>query len=156
MAPVISVPHSQQLEDGYCLPACVQMVLDFYGQTRRQAEIARTLGIRAGFGVPASNIVKLRIRSIEPQYVVGGTFERLQFWLQQGIPVIAFVQAGELPQWQGRRAQHAALLVGVDRHDVHLHDPALKDGPITVSIDDFLLAWQEMDNRYAVLVKRTE
>ena len=86
------------------------MVLDFFGQTRPQVEIARMLGLRTGFGVPAFNIVKLRIRSIEPQYVVGGTLERLQSWLQQGIPVIAFVQAGELPQWLGRRSQHAVLL----------------------------------------------
>jgi hypothetical protein len=132
------------------------MVLDFFGQTRPQAEIARMLGLRTGFGVPAFNIVKLRIRAIEPQYVVGGTLERLQSWLQQGIPVIAFVQAGELPQWLGRRSQHAVLLVGADRQDVHLHDPAMTYGPITVPIDDFLLAWQEMDNRYAVLVKRTD
>ena len=155
MAPVISVLHRQQLEDGYCLPACVQMVLAYLGQNRPQEEIARTLGLRKGFGVPASNVAKLGIRSIAPLYVADGTLERLNYWLQLGTPVIAFVQAGELPQWQGRRAQHAVLLVGADQRDMHLHDPAMTYGPITVPIDDFLLAWQEMDNRYAVLVKRT-
>ena len=30
----LSVPHIQQIEDGYCLPACVEMVLAFYGIQR--------------------------------------------------------------------------------------------------------------------------
>ena len=68
--------------------------------------------------------------------------------------MIAFVQAGELHQWHGRRAQHAVLLVGADAQEIHIHDPALTYGPIEVTIDEFLIAWQEMDNRYAVLVKQ--
>jgi predicted double-glycine peptidase len=130
------------------------MVLDSLGHPRSQAEIARSLGFREGFGAPASRIAKLRIRGIAPQYVVDGTPEQLNSWLEQGVPVIAFVQAGELPQWEGCRAQHAVLLVGTDRHEVHMHDPAMPYGPIRVDMDDFLLAWQEMDNRYAVLVKQ--
>lgn len=131
------------------------MLLDFHGKTRSQAEIARTLGFRTGFGVAASRVAKLRIRGIFSEYGVDGTLALIRTWLWQDIPVIAFVQAGELPHWQGHRAQHAVLLVGIDRQDVYMHDPALPEGPMAVPIDDFLLAWQEMDNRYAVLKKQT-
>ncbi len=154
VTPAISVLHRQQLDEVYCLPACVQMILDFYGLTRSQSEIARTLDLRPGFGVPASNIVRLRTSVITPHYIVDGTLDHLKAWLQQGSPVIAFVQAGELHQWHGRRAQHAVLLVGADAQEIHIHDPALTYGPIEVTIDEFLIAWQEMDNRYAVLVKQ--
>ncbi|MBK8050377.1 MAG: hypothetical protein IPK16_26700 [Anaerolineales bacterium] len=63
-------------------------------------------------------------------------------------------KAAELPHWHGHQAQHAVLVVGIEHQALYLHDPALPDGPTAVSIDDFLLAWQEMDNRYAVLEKR--
>ena len=154
VAPVISIPHRQQLDDVYCLPACVQMILEFYGLTRSQFEIARDLDLRPGFGVPASNITRLRTGKITPHYLVNGAIDHLQAWLQQGVPVIAFVQAGELPPWHGHRAQHAILLVGAGTHDIYIHDPALPYGPIAVLINEFLIAWQEMDNRYAVLAKQ--
>lgn len=151
MALVLSVQHSQQSEDGYCLPACAQMALRYLGEARSQAAIANLLQLRKGFGVPASKIVNLRSRTVDVQYAANGTLETVVTRLNAGAPVIALVQAGELPHWRGVRTQHAVLLVGADDAEVHLHDPALAHGPITVPADDFLLAWQEMDCRYAVL-----
>lgn len=81
VAPDIPVQHRQQLDDVYCLPACVQMILDLYGQTRSQSEIARTLELRSGLGVPASNIIRLQTREITSRYVVNGLLGDLRTWL---------------------------------------------------------------------------
>ena len=48
--PKLFVPHVRQIEDGYCLPACVEMVLVFYGIHRPQAQIAKQLDIIEGAG----------------------------------------------------------------------------------------------------------
>lgn len=130
------------------------MALAYLGFARSQAELARILKVRPGFGAPASNILNLRSRRIEVLYNTNGTWDDLHAWLQTQVPVIVCVQAGELPHWHGAQAQHAGVIVGLDENCVHLHDPALDHGPVTVPIADFWLAWDEMEGRYAVLTKR--
>lgn len=154
MANSLSIPHSQQIEDGYCLPACAQMALVHLGISRSQENLGRTLKIRKGFGVPASTIVNLSSRELDVVYQTGGTLDVLRNWMQKGIPVITCVQAGELPHWQKINAQHAVLVVGLDEVEVYIHDPALPQGIVAVSVGDFLLAWDEMEYRYAVIVRR--
>ena len=61
------------------------------------------------------------------------------------------IQAGELSQWSGEYFQHAVVVIGHDAAQVWLLDPAAPPGSITVSVDEFLLAWGEMDYRYAAL-----
>ena len=151
MANDLSILHSQQIEDGYCLPACAQMALAYLGIFRSQQEIGRILKIRRGFGTPAPNIGNLHSQQVEVRYHIAGTLDEISQCLQNKIPIIAFIQAGELPHWQGIRAQHAVLIVGISEQNVTLHDPAFAHGPTTVLIGDFLLAWDEMDNRYALI-----
>jgi predicted double-glycine peptidase len=130
------------------------MVLAYLGIVRSQADLARVFQVRSGFGAPARNILNLRSRQIEVTYQTNGTWEDIRLWLQRQLPVIACVQAGELPHWQGIQAQHAVVVVGLDEDTVHLHDPALDHGPVAVPTGDFWLAWDEMEDRYAVLTKR--
>ena len=80
-----------------------------------------------------------------------GEWETVPTWLDRRVPVIAMVQAGELPHWQGEAFQHAVVVVGYDSADVWILDPAAQPMPITVSIDEFIIAWGEVDFRFAVL-----
>lgn len=61
------------------------------------------------------------------------------------------IQAGELSHWSGEYFQHAVVVIGHDASQVWILDPAAKPESIAVSVDEFLLAWSEMDNRYAAL-----
>jgi hypothetical protein len=131
------------------------MALAHLGVSRSQEALAHVLRLRADYGAPAPNVTSLRSRQIEVAYHIHGTWDDIRQWIQNGVPIIAFVQAGELPHWHGMEAQHAVLVVGIEERSVYLHDPALAEGPIAVSADDFGLAWDEMDNRYAVITKRT-
>lgn len=106
------------------------MALAHLGIARSQAELARILQVRPGFGAPASNILNLRSRRIEATYHTNGVWDDLHAWLQRQVPVIVCVQAGELPHWKGAQAQHAGVIVGLDEDNVHFHDPALdRTGP---------------------------
>ena len=58
----MNLPHSQQLEDGYCLAACVQMVMAAQGIQRDQTELAKLLGTRPGMGAAFHNVLRLDSR----------------------------------------------------------------------------------------------
>lgn len=153
MANILPVPHYQQKADGYCLPASAQMVLAYLGLSYSQEELGRRLGLRPQLGVPTFNIVKLSSAKLAVTYEAG-TLADIDNWLAQKIPVIVFVQAGELPHWHGHLFQHALVVVGLDDQHIHLLDPAVEVAPISTPIGDFMLGWDEMDNLYATLTRR--
>lgn len=154
MAAVIKIPYSRQLAEGYCLPACAQMVFAHLGISRSQPELARTLGVIENLGVPASQVIRLRSRQVEVIYQTESSLVDIDKWLQQGIPVIACVQTRELSYWRGQVAQHVVLVVGMDQTTVYLLDPGYMDGVTTVSTTEFFLAWDEMALAYAVIYRR--
>ena len=113
MAASLSLPHKPQQGDGYCLPACVQMVLAYFGVTRSQEVIGKTLGLNPPFGTRHSNIQKLASSTLLVTYEAGDLPD-IRNWLDQDVPVIAFVQAGELPHWSGYHFQHAFAIFRYD------------------------------------------
>lgn len=130
------------------------MAFAYWGVSISQEKISRTLKLRPGLGVPASNILLLRSPQFDVNYLVGNSLAGILLWLHHAIPAIAFIQAGELPHWRGATAQHAVLIVGLEDRRIYIHDPGLDHGPVTVPLDDFLLAWDEMDGRSAIIVHK--
>jgi hypothetical protein len=121
VAELLNVPFNHQKAHGYCLPACAQMALAYLGIARSQEELARTLG------------------------------DDLRYWLEQKAPIIAFVHTGLLAYWQGQVAQHAVIIVGIDEQTVYLLDSAKTENAVAVLLDEFLLAWDEMEFAFAVI-----
>lgn len=146
----LSLPYHRQKAEGYCLAACAQMVLHYWGFLTEQNQLAEQMGVIPDIGVPASRITRLASREITPIYDIG-EWELLIAWLDRRVPVIAMVQAGEFAHWQGAEFAHAVVLVGYDAEHIWLMDPAALPEPMSVSIDEFMLAWGELDYRYAVL-----
>jgi hypothetical protein len=70
--------------------------------------------------------------------------------LRQGIPPIIPLHTGQLPYWDKDFA-HAVVIVGISDGRVFIHDPAKEQPGIAVSLGDFHLAWDEMDNWFAFL-----
>jgi ABC-type bacteriocin/lantibiotic exporter with double-glycine peptidase domain len=126
------------------------MVLAYWGIPQAQEAIAKQLGVRLPIGVPAPQIQRLASRLLTVVYAMGA-LDTLNKNIQAGIPVIVFLQAGELPHWFGHRFQHAILVVGIDKRSVHILDPAVDEQVIIVPQGDFMLAWDEMDNAYATI-----
>ena len=87
MSALLPVPHRLQLADGYCLPACVQMVLAYWGIEREQADLARQLGTVLLGGTPGPRIKLLSSRTLRVSYAAG-TLDDLQAALSAGIPPI--------------------------------------------------------------------
>lgn len=150
MPQILSVPYHPQLPEGYCLAACAQMVLHYLEIPTEQAKVAQQIGVQPEAGAPASRIKHLATNTVSVIYELGD-WETIHALLAQNTPVIAMIQAGELPHWRGELFQHAIVVVGSDETQVWLLDPATSSDPIIVSIDEFMLAWSEMDYRYTVI-----
>jgi len=85
------------------------MVLAHLGIVRSQKDLARLLETERGVGTPAFNIARLVSDELDVVYT-SGSLEDVAAWLESSVPVIAFVQAGELPHWRGERSHHALVV----------------------------------------------
>lgn len=146
--PWLNVPHLQQAEAGWCLPACVAMVTAYWQQPLLQADIARWLGT-SGVGTPSSRIQQLTQRGFEVVYGTGSLAE-LTAWITRKVPCILFVRTGDLPYWQ-IDTPHAVVLAGLEADNAYLFDPAVETAPVIVSSGDLMLAWSHFEYTYAAL-----
>lgn len=85
MPKILTVPHYQQLADGYCLPACVQMVLSYWGINREQPDLAKELKMVPQAGTPGSRLKLLSSPDLDVVYQ-SGNLSDLKDALNVGIP----------------------------------------------------------------------
>ncbi len=125
------------------------MVLAALGRHYSEAELAPTMGSYP-FGTPASRVTRLQSLGVHVRYAAM-TAAELREALHQGALPIVFVLADFLP-WTDFTGFHALVLMDMSDSHVWLHDPPLDDGPTELSIDGFLLAWEEFDRKAAVIM----
>jgi ABC-type bacteriocin/lantibiotic exporter with double-glycine peptidase domain len=148
----LPVPLHRQQSEGDCLPVCVQMVLDYWGQPADRDDLIAQLGTDPDVGTPGSRVRQLRLRGLTVIYRPVTELD-LQQWLAQRIPVILLVDTAQLPYWS-RRAAHAVVLVGLDGSTAYVNDPAFAISPLALSFNDLLLASDAMGNLAAVVALR--
>lgn len=81
----LQVPYFPQQGDGYCLPACVQMVLAYLGLSVSQDRLDRKLEVRPPLGVPTFNVSRLCLDVLDVTLTTG-TLADLQAHVAQGHP----------------------------------------------------------------------
>jgi predicted double-glycine peptidase len=117
-------------------------VLAALGDERSEAEWASVLGSYE-FGTPASRVLRLTELGYQVSYGPS-SLEMLQAELAQDRRIIVFVRADLLP-WADFGGFHALVMTEITNDKVALHDPTLDHGPSQISMDAFLIAWQEFD-----------
>lgn len=146
---MLSLPHCQQSAAGYCLSACVRMVLARLGLERSEGDVSRVLGAQP-FGTPSFAVRRLGAWGLEVVYREW-TVPQLLRVLEAEDPIILFARTGFLDYWQ-QDVAHAVVVVGVEeRQRFWLHDPALPSGPVVASWKGLLAAWAEFGYRGAII-----
>jgi hypothetical protein len=125
------------------------MALAFFGIAKSQKQIAVQIGHIEGVGTPARNVTRLSVFGVDAQYFESGTLDNLRRGVETGAVIIVFVRTGELPYWD-RDTPHALVIVGIEADIIYVNDPAFEDAPIAMAIGDFMLAWDEFGNQYAI------
>lgn len=145
----LAVPHHRQSGPSDCLAACAAMVLGYLGKTAPYGKLLSLLKI-GPIGAPRRNILNLaRLRGVSVVYREA-TLSILTQYLQAGVPVIVFVDTGELAYWSST-TNHAVVVVGSEGDDILVHDPAVEDAPVRIPVGEFDLAWLNADNACAIL-----
>lgn len=145
----LPVPHFEQSRDGYCLPACVRMVLAYYGHAITEYELVAILDTQS-FGGPISRVIQLQKLGYRVTYQPI-TVSELKNYMDENIPVIAWVWTGMLT-YTDKQTSHVVVVAGYDDNYVFLYDPAMTVAPQSVVWDSFLAAWAEYDEK-AVVIK---
>lgn len=148
----IIMPHLLQRQRGECLAACAAMLLNYLQLPFEYDRLIRLLNIHVPDGTAFYHIRELVKQGVTVIYQQHGTVADLQQHLLTGLPCIVAVDTGELPYWRQESCNHVLVVVGIDEENVYVHDPEFEQAPIRVPIDDFLLAWMEHEERYAVLL----
>lgn len=153
MSDFLPAPHFQQSAEGYCLSACVRIVLAYLGIERTEAEISQALGAQE-FGTPSFAIQRLTGPGLQAIYREWSVSELLSA-LAAKQPVIVFVRTGFLDYWQEDFA-HAVVVIGaIQDQQFWVQDPARPTGPVIVSWNGLLAAWAEFAYRGAVIFKQS-
>lgn len=154
--PKLDVPLVMQLDEGYCLPACIEMVLAFYGIQRTQIDIAQQLEIYEGLGIPASRITRIASPRLDVTRRRGEREDLLQA-LADGIPPIVEVATEYLTYWIDESTAHVVVLAAItgddDREYAIVNDPAF-NAPVRVAMDELLIAWTERQNYFAIIQRK--
>lgn len=149
---LLPVPHFEQSRDGACLPACVRMILAFWGDPRPESQIAAQLGTKP-FGTPISNVVRLSAWGYDAALVDLMQRPLLERYLEDGKPIIARVWTAMLDYWQ-QVTSHVVVVIGCNEQGVIINDPALADGGHFILWDAFLAAWAEFDEMAVIIARQ--
>ncbi len=134
----LSVPFERQINDHYCVPASVGMVLSYHGYPSDQEVIGNILGTTEECGTQmdlAADI--LREHGLHAVATAHTPLDDLLNSIAARRPIIAVIR----PQVR-RYAGHAVVVTGYDlnRSRILLNDPE-QHGPSDEHIDDFLERW---------------
>lgn len=80
-----------------------------------------------------------------------GDIETIQRHLASGLPCIAYVDTEYLVSYWNEATNHAVVITGIEGDLIHLNDPFFSMAPQVVSINEFLPAWIEQKQLYAVM-----
>jgi ABC-type bacteriocin/lantibiotic exporter with double-glycine peptidase domain len=152
MPNLVQLPHYQQSAAGYCLPACIRMILSGQGLQHSEAEITKIIGAQA-HGAPSYSVMRLQSPRLHVEYRSWSIVDVLSA-IRSGTPAIAFVRTQFLDYWQEDVA-HAVVIVGAEPEEMFwVHDPMLATGPVTTLWNGLLAGWAEFSYRGATLRRR--
>src|SRR5262245_25086094 len=116
----LDLPHFRQEADYTCVPACVRMILAYYGRDIPEAEIAAVL-VTEETGTRFADIVRIARLGFEID-IATGAVAALTAMVDRHVPCIARVKTVHLPRYPlPRWVPHTVVVVGVDGGRVYFH-----------------------------------
>ena len=80
-----------------------------------------------------------------------GNVETMEMYLDVGLPVIAYVDPAFLTSYWPESTNHAVVVIGIEDERIYLNDPFFQAAPQILSLNEFLPAWIEQKQLYAVI-----
>lgn len=145
----MNVPHFEQELSYSCLPACVRMVLAFWGHETSAKNLRILFKTRPAGTSPVKLLLQLPSLGFNAT-IHTASQSLLRQYLEAGFPCITHVDTEFLPHWS-EGVIHAVVITAVDNESVTLNDPSVTHGPLTVPLPNFLRAWASTDYLLVVI-----
>ncbi len=136
-------PFQETLNTGYCGPASLKIVLNYYGMGKTEKELASLCGTDKRIGTDDKSIkraaeslgFKVKIKNFS-------SFKDIAKWLDKEVPVIVnWFTRGRLDYPESAVSDgHYSVVAGLDDKFIYLQDPEL--GKMRkVEKEDFMTVW---------------
>ena len=151
----LPVPHFEQEHGNSCLPACVRMVLSFWGTESTELALRKVLKTKPA-GTNPFNVTHLKELEFEARMSFSN-LEELKSFLSQSKPAIAILWTGNLGHWNSTKYfdyLHTVVAIGFDQEGILVNDPAFSNHPIAIPFAEFLEAWS-YSQQMLVIIERS-
>ncbi len=136
-------PFQETLHQGMCGPACLKMVLDYWGIHRTEKEIADLRQIPSDTNTSDEEIKKIAESfGMKVEIKSQSGFEDIFYWIDKKVPVIVdWFTRGRSDYSDSEVADgHYSVVVGLDDSFIYLQDPEI--GSLrTLKRVDFMKVW---------------
>lgn len=132
---------------GLCGPASLKMVLDYYGVSVSEQELAKLSGSSGEKGTSVSGLIKAakHFGRFDVFVKTNSSLDDLRYFMEKKIPVIV--------DWFFEDDGHYSVVVDMDKKEITLMDPTLRKILIYVRrrkffLKDFLRVWFDFPGDY--------
>jgi predicted double-glycine peptidase len=141
---MINVPKHKQGNDSLCGPACVRIVMEFYGLKASEKQIAKRCNHTYELGCTTEDMKKAA-ESYGFTAIIknNATFNDIRSWLNKGVPVIVdwFTGSSGLKLSKSEVPNgHSSIIVGIDKNEVTMYDTEIGDYR-RLKKEDFMRVW---------------
>lgn len=145
----------ETLHGSFCGPACLKMVLDYYGVEKSEEDLAKLTNKDDNLGISSQDIKRVAENlGFKVEIKDFATYEDIQQWLKKDIPAIVnWFSRGRNDYDEDEVADgHNSVVVGLDKKYIYLQDPEV--GRIRkIDREDFFRVWFDFSSDH---IKRWE
>lgn len=143
-------PFQETLHGGYCGPASLKIVLDYYGVQRSEKEIVERCERDSRLGTNDVSIKKAaKSYGFNVEIKNKASFTDIQKWLNREVPVIVNWFTRGRSDYNDSEVSdgHYSVVMGLDSKNIYLQDPEIGAKRI-IKRDDFLRVWFDFKRDY--------
>jgi predicted double-glycine peptidase len=156
---MLAVEHIRQSTNYSCGPACMAMVMRFYGSTITEQSLIRKMGCTPELGTSPIQIAR-HLRSARHSHKQQSrmSIPLLQSYLDQEWPIIVAYQA-----WPHRPSEtdlgqtwdngHYSVVVAIDQGRVCLVDPSSRRKRRWIESTKFVASWRDIETPARVYIR---
>jgi len=143
-------PFQETLKGGYCGPASLKIITDYYNINKTEEEIAKLCNRGPDLGTDDRSIKRAAEKmGLKVEIKNESSFEDIQSWLKKGVPpIVNWFTRGRYDYDEDEVADgHYSVVIGLDDEFIYLQDPEI--GRVRkINREDFYRVWFDYSSEY--------
>ena len=120
-------PFQETLNAGYCGPASLVIIFNYYGLKTSEHKLAKLCGTKKDLGTSEKDLMRVaKSLGFNAKIQNNGGFLDIEKWLSKGVPVIVdwFTRGGE-SHFGAVADGHYSVVFGLDKKFIYIQDPEI-------------------------------